>query len=568
MQRQYKSPYQRPVPRKYSRPRGRRRGRLRIGRLIILLLIFAAIVAGIILGIMFFTKTGLFGGASSGAVSVVLPTAPPSSANNLTIAAANVTQPSAFGLQTEIQQNGEILSNFNRTDPISFPAGSAYTSLAGVSALRGNNYRDSAHFGSMENAPQKLDTLWSFDLGTEIASSSTQPLIIRWDEDVRQIMNLYDNKKSKKDLTEVILPCTDGNIYFLDLSDGSATRDPLTLGFTAGGTPAVDPRGYPLLYVGQGGDGTGSSYMHIYSLINGQLLYRCGADQKDAFAYRSAFQRFAASPLIASEADTLVWPGENGIVYTIRLHTDFDLSAGTLSVSPEEPVKYRYTSAQYADDAQINEQAPRLYGFKSSPVAYRNYLFLADNGGLLQCLDLNTMLPVYAQDVGGASDAALLFEQTDDSAALYLGTYDAAGMSHISKLNALSGESVWRQDIAGTLQSSPVLGSANLEDIIYFNVSGRDGGSLVAYNKNTGDILWQHPLEQPTSSSLATVYASDASGFLLQCTGSGSLLLLDGKTGEEKTRLDLGGNTQSAIAVFGNTAVIQSGQTLSAVILS
>ncbi|MEA5004015.1 MAG: PQQ-binding-like beta-propeller repeat protein [Christensenella sp.] len=541
---------------------------MRIGRLIVLLLIFAAIVAGIVFGIMFLTKTGIFGAAFSDPVSVVLPSASPSSTDNLSATAVDATLPSAFGLQTEVQQNGEAINDFNRTDPVSFPAGSAYTSLTGISSFRGNNYRDAAHFGGMENAPQKLEQLWSFDLGAASASAVAQPLVVRWDADMRRMMNLYDDKKSKDSLTEVILASADGKLYFMDLTDGSATRDPLALGFTAGGTPALDPRGYPLLYVGQGGDGTGASYMNVYSLIDGSLLYRCGADQRDAFAYRSAFQRFGASPLVASEADTLVWPGENGIVYTIRLNTNFDPAAKTISVAPEEPVKYHYTSAQYADDAQINEQAPRLYGFKSAPAAFKNYLLLSDNGGLLQCLDLNTMSPVYAQDVGGASDAALVFEHTGDSASLYLGTYDAAGAAHICKLNALSGETVWQKDVAGKLPASPVLGSGSLNGMVFFNLSGSDSGELIAYNKETGDTVWQHPLERPGASSPAAVYASDTSGFILQCDGNGKLLLLDGKTGEEKATLDLGGETQGSVAVFGNTAVLQSGQKLFGVLLS
>lgn len=569
MQRQYNRPYRRPTSVNRPRPRGyrRRRGRLRIGRLVILILIFAAIVAGIVLGIMFLAKSGIFGAAAPDRVSVVLPSAQPSSsARDLAVAAVDATQPAAFGLQTEIQQNGETLTGFNRAYPISFPAGSAYTTLSGVSAFRGNNYRDAAHFGGMENAPTKLDELWSVDIG--LASPEIQPLMIRWDADMRQVMNLYDNKKSKEDLTEVIVPGADGKLYFLDLSDGQNTRDPLELGFTAGGTPALDPRGYPLLYVGAGGDGTGACYMNVYSLIDGQLLYRCGAEQKDAFAYRSAYQRFGASPLIAAEADTLIWPGENGIVYTIRLNTDFDRAAGTVSVSPDEPVKYRYTSDQYADDAQANGQASRIYGFKSSPAAWKNYLFLTDNGGLLQCLDLNTMSPAYVQDTGGIPDASPIFEQAGDSASLYTASYDASGMSHIRKLNALSGETVWQKDSTGSIQSSPALGSGSLEGMVFFNVAGTESGELAAYDSATGDILWQHTLPRPGASSPAAVYAADGSGSILQCDGGGQLFLLDGKTGEAKASLALNSDTQGSPAVFGNTAVLQSGEKLFGILLS
>jgi hypothetical protein len=63
-------------------------------------------------------------------------------------------------------------------------------------------------------------------------------------------------KQSFKDaatpLTEVIYPTMDGNIYFLDLETGNPTRDPINTGIIQKGTSCLDPRGYPLLYVGQG----------------------------------------------------------------------------------------------------------------------------------------------------------------------------------------------------------------------------------------------------------------------------------------------------------------------------
>lgn len=568
MRRQYNRPYRRPTPTGYSRPRPRRRGRLRIGRLIIVLLIFAAIIAGIVFGIMFLTKSGVFA-ESSPQIPAITPSAQPGAsaslpADDLVAAATAATAPAALGLQTELQQNGETLASFNRTYPISFPSGGAYTSLAGLTAFRGNNYRDTAHLGTVEKSVARLDEGWSFDMGAALTENTAagQPVIIQWDADLRRMMNLYDGKKSKDNLTEVIFPATDGKLYFLDLSDGSATRDPIDMGFSVNGSAAADPRGYPLLYVGQGGNGSGPAYMNIYSLIDGQLLYRCGAEQQDAFAYRSSYQRFDASPLIASDADTLVWPGENGILYTIRLNSDFDRAAGTVSVSPDEPVKYRYTASQYADDTQISGQTSRLYGFQSSPAAWKNYLFAADNGGLMQCIDLNTMTPVYAQDLGGSTDAALLFERTEEGAFLYSGSYSADSSAHIRKLNAVSGEVIWQKDLGGSVWASPVLGTGILDGMVFFSVSGTSGGQLIAFNKSTGDIAWQYSLEYAGTSSPAALYTADGNGYILQCDGGGKLVVLDGKTGQEAANISLGGKTQGSPAIFGDIAVMQSGQKL------
>ena len=67
-------------------------------------------------------------------------------------------------------------------------------------------------------------------------------------------MNMYDWAKEDDELVEVIYATMDGNVYFLDLNTGKKTRDTLTLGYTFKGAGALDPRGYPLLYLGAGYD--------------------------------------------------------------------------------------------------------------------------------------------------------------------------------------------------------------------------------------------------------------------------------------------------------------------------
>ena len=80
----------------------------------------------------------------------------------------------------------------------------------------------------------------------------------------------------------------------------------------------------------------------------------------------------------------------------------------------------------------------------------------------MQCIDLNTMTPVYAQDLGGSTDAALLFERTEEGAFLYSGSYSADSSAHIRKLNAVSGEVIWQKDLGGSIWASPVLGTGCL----------------------------------------------------------------------------------------------------------
>lgn len=103
-----------------------------------------------------------------------------------------------------------------------------------------------------------------------------QPLIIRWDEDIRKLMNIKPELK-ETDLVEVIYPTLDGNIYFLNLDDGKPTRDPINIGFSTKGTGMIDPRGYPILYTGQGLNQNGDNFAHhkfrIFSLIDQTELF-------------------------------------------------------------------------------------------------------------------------------------------------------------------------------------------------------------------------------------------------------------------------------------------------------
>ena len=115
------------------RPR-RHRGRLRVGRLILLVLIFAAIIFGIVLGVMFLTKTGFFAEKdASASVPAEIPAgyeAPVQTAEAEALpAAVDATQPAAFGLAFEIEQDGTAATGFARAKTIAFPIASDYTPL-------------------------------------------------------------------------------------------------------------------------------------------------------------------------------------------------------------------------------------------------------------------------------------------------------------------------------------------------------------------------------------------------------------------------------------------------------
>ena len=234
------------------------------------------------------------------------------------------SDPKNWGISWDIIQNGSIVDNFTRQDPINFGHGSEYTTLEGIVTFRGDNYRSGATYGTANVINETVSQLWSSNIGSfngwPGSGWTGQPLIVRWDDETKSIMNLYEAKKSKEDLVEVIYATLDGYVYFYDLEDGSYTRDPLWVGMNFKGAGALDPRGYPLMYVGSGDYASGKApRMYIISLIDGSILYeRSGSD---SFTKRSDWAAFDSSPLVDAETDTLIWPGESGILYTIKLNS-------------------------------------------------------------------------------------------------------------------------------------------------------------------------------------------------------------------------------------------------------
>ena len=515
-------------------------------------------------------------------------------ANTPTVAAVDSTQPSNFGFQTDIMVNGEIVDSYERQTPISFPTGNEYTSLTGVSTLRGNNYRNTGSYGAVDVTNKTLDLSWSVNSGelTRWTGSGypSQPAIIGWSDEMKSIMNLYEDKKTKENLVEVIYPTMDGKIYFIDAITGEATRDPIDMGVSVKGSCSIDPRGYPILYVGQGVGNSGdyshdNASMMIYSLIDGSLLYEHSYEDADSFSHRPSWQAYDASPLVSAEADTLIWPGENGVLYTFKLNTDFDISAGTVAVSPDEPVKYRYTTPDNVDgptDADTSSEeyleasTKRWYGMENSPAAYKNYLYFTDNGGWLQCVDLNTMTLVWAQDVTDDTDASLVIDDQGNTVSIYTGCeVDKAaasgaesGTSYIRKINALTGEIVWektyecfvKHGVDGGVMGTPVLGKGNLDGMVIFAVARAgesvDTGKLVALNKEDGSVIWETDMDHYAWASPVGVYTTDGTGYIVQCDSAGNVMLVDGLTGEALSSVNVGSNIEASPAVFNNVIVV------------
>ena len=490
-----------------------------------------------------------------------------------------LSDPANWGIRWEIIENGTIVHSYNREDPITIGDPDDYFALPGVATFRGNNYRDNAAYGTANIQDKTLSMAWTAN-STKLPGGiwegsgwTGQPLIVKWDDETKAIMNLYADKKAKADLVEVIYATLDGHIYFLDLDDGTPTRDAINMGMCFKGSGALDPRGYPLMYVGSGDENSEGKRprMFIISLIDGKVLYEYG--HQESLSYRKdndSWCAFDSSPLVDAETDTLIWPAESGLLYTFKLNTNYDKTAGTISITPDSPVATRYLAAR-------SNQETRWLGYEASANIVENYLYVSENGGLFYCVDLNTMELVWAQDTKDDSNSSPVFQKLSDTEA-YLYTApslhwtknsDNQGSVSIYKLNALTGEIVWEKafnvhtvdGISGGIQSTALLGKSgsSIENLVIYTVSrtpDKKSGVMIALDTSTGQEVWTMNMDYYTWSSPVALYNDDGTAYIVVCDTAGKAKLVDGTTGTVLSTLDLGGLVEASPAAYENTLVV------------
>ncbi len=495
-----------------------------------------------------------------------------------TAAKTTTSDPDNWSVRWEIFANGAITHKYDRAEPITFGAPEAYFALPGVAAFRGNNYRNSASYGTANVTEKVLSKVWtqkSTDLPGGIWEGSGwtgQPLVVQWDTPTLNMMNIYESKKTPG-LVEVIYATLDGHIYFMDLTDGSYTRDPINVGMCFKGSGSLDPRGYPLMYVGSGDVNSKGERprMFIISLIDGSILYEYG--HQESLSYRrdnESWCAFDSSPMVDAETDTLIWPGENGCLYTIKLNSEYSAAAGTVSVNPETPVLTRYLTGRTGGESYWS-------GYEASACIVENYLYVSENGGLFYCVDLNTMELVWAQDTEDDSNSSPVFERVSDTQG-YLYTApslhwtqddNARGTIHIYKLDAVTGEVVWSvpydvttvDGVSGGVQSTALLGAENtaLEGLVFYTIArtpSKDKGLLVALDTETGKEVWRMEMPHYTWSSPVVFYDAQCNGYLAVCDTAGNCSLLDGSNGTLLSSVPLGGLIEASPVVYENMLVV------------
>ena len=452
-----------------------------------------------------------------------------------------------------------------------------YSAQGGVLTFRGGPLRQNAAYGTVEVTEEQLsvvrgmrtsrldNTYTGFGFGS-------QPLIVKWYKNIREMMNITDESKNTTAMKEVIVPSDDGKIYFYDLDTKAYSRPAIEIGLPVGVTASVNPYGYPLLYVGQNAEAT-SAYtgiigMRIYNLINQKMIDFETSKDEAALGKEDAV---APSSIVESGSDTLVYTAKNGLLYTLAMNTSFDLNNATISVNPVK------TAYGYAGGVRDFKQ-----GITGGVASYGDYAYYGDDTGILQCVDMNTMQAVWAIDLGESMMCTPALE-TEEDGGVYLYTGTALGKTgrsaqiRLLKIDALTGDVVWecqsaikgkyasKEAKAGSyagVMASPLVGEGEINDLIIFNVNHveLDDKSICAVvyalDKTTGEEVWNQPLDVDSKSSPIGLYQRDGKSYIVMGDDGGTLRLMDGFSGTTLSTLNLGSAIQASPAAYGNEIVV------------
>ena len=440
-----------------------------------------------------------------------------------------------------------------------------YSEVPGIFTFRGGPLRTGGTWGTCPVRARKLEVAWMAETGRGSppwfggAGWTGQPAIVQWPAVMRHSMTRLGRRRFQEGFVEVIQGSLDGAVHFLDLQTGRATRPPIVTGNPIKGSVSLDPRGYPLLFVGQGIPKKKPIGLRIYNLITHEEVFFLPG--KDAASPRR-WGAFDSSGLLNRTTDSYVVGGENGLFYVLRLNTDFDSIALTLKVRPEV-LRYHYAPPGTAH-----------YGIENSFSVVGNLAFFADNGGTLQALDLLRFKPMWAFSAGDDTDASLAVELEGDLPVLFTGTEvdktGPVGRTWLRKLDGLTGRVLWERSYPceGALKprkvdagvfATPFVGTGDVGHLVVYTLSrcpDFTSGLMVALDKATGEEVWRHPLGHYSWSSPTACKDEEGHTFILQGNISGLVKLLDARTGEVLDSVQLEGAIEASPAIFGDMAVL------------
>ena len=301
-----------------------------------------------------------------------------------------LSDPTNVNFKSFLRVDGTPVDSFIRQDDAGF---GMKESAKGILSFKGGAMRNVSAGGTVQALSGKFSATWKTGVGKASGVSKNldwrgQALVICWSDEVKKLLVRPDSKKNKDNFTEIIYASKDGRIYFLDIEDGSYTREPIALGTPVTGTGTICPDGKPLYVVGAG-DCTKNddSVIYVINLINGEIIDKIGERSNFSMKYPEEKYDFYASALFSDSGDCLVAQGENGVIYTYAV--DASLTEGNLKVRLKQKTEYTYT---YDEDKSATAS--------SGLAAWGKYLYSCDDGGHVVCTDINSMETIWVRTLG------------------------------------------------------------------------------------------------------------------------------------------------------------------------
>jgi len=424
--------------------------------------------------------------------------------------------------------------------------------VAGVVCFRGNAQRNYYGEGPVPQGPVRI--LWRLPIGADPAEGrwngvgwTGQPLVVEWPANVRARMNFLRPPGPE---AEVVVGALDGRVHFADARTGERSRPPLRVPIPnpIKGTVSIDPRGYPLLYVGCGLPRAKAGF-RVFSLLDfRELLWLPGSDRRAPRAWPA----FDSNALVLR--DHLLLAGENGLFYLARLGARWDAAAGSLRLAPH-----------------VTRVPVTPAGIESSLAVWGDHAYAGDTDGNLWRFDLaHGGRAERLRNLGDDADSTVTF---DRDGTFYVGIEvdhrGARARGRLYRLRAPGGSVVWRWDFpaesilgktrlhalnGGVLSTVAVWPEGGLVFVTTAHHPRRYRGALVALDRETGRPRWTRRLRRYAWSSPVVVdgvvVAGDASGAVYVCDAATGRSLLTDAAGAPIEFLDVGATIEGSPLVW------------------
>ena len=353
---------------------------------------------------------------------------------------------------------------------------------------------------------------------------------------------------------------------FYNLLDGTATRDAIDLGVPSAGGLSLATNGTPLLGVGQSHSKVGSSVKKSgYHLVNLLTNKEEKLIQTDGKEKNSSFSGVLGAGLFDSKTGTLIFGSQGGVLYTAELGKQaetYDYQSGKITLSS--------TLQSYKTLAKGQEK--KYTNINGSVAMYGSYVYYADKTGILQCVDVNSLTPVWAVNLGDDVEATPALDMEDENTvALYIGNtillQRKKGVVNLNRINALTGEIEWTYEVTDAkyqsgedvgLEASPLVGQNGIYNLVIFTVTnGKNGSSVLALDKKTGALKWQADFTAEAYSSPVAVYNENGDAWIVQALYDGTVNLLNASNGQVLDTLTLtDAQIKASPAVYNDLLVI------------